>query len=70
MSNLLTQTFEVVVERQVTDLEMCLLALRIIQQNYPNHYDIAIEALAREAMLPELQMVERAPTNLTDKETV
>lgn len=57
MSEPLTQTFKVVVERDVTDLEMCLLILRNVAKMYPRHFDIALEALQAEYRLPPLQAV-------------
>lgn len=57
MSEPLTQTFKVVVENQITDLEMCLLSLRLIAKHYPRHFDIALEALQAEHRLPAMQAV-------------
>lgn len=59
MSEPLTQTFSVVVERDVTDLEMCLLTLRTVAKTYPRHFDIALEALQAEYRLPQMQAVIR-----------
>jgi hypothetical protein len=57
MSEPLTQTLTVTVEKDITDLEMCILMLRNIAKNYPRHFDIAIEALQAEYRLPQMQAV-------------
>lgn len=57
MSEPLTQKFEVVVEKQVTDLEMCLMTLRLVAKIYPRHFDIAIETLQREFNMPQVEQV-------------
>lgn len=59
MNEPLTHTFNVVVEKDVTDLEMCLLILRNVANRYPRHFDIALEALRAEANLPPIQSVIR-----------
>jgi hypothetical protein len=59
MSEPLTHTFSVVVEKQVTDLEMCLMTLRLVARTYPRHFDIALEALQAEYRIPPVEQVSR-----------
>lgn len=55
MSKPIEITYIVEPEKQITDLEKCLLILRVVAKNYPMHFDIAIEALQRDFNLPQQQ---------------
>jgi hypothetical protein len=50
------QTYNVMPDRDITDLEMCIMALRNLSNIYPRHFDIAYDALRQEHFLPIMQV--------------
>lgn len=54
MSEPLKMTIQTVIEKDATELERCMLLLRIIRRMYKDKYELAVDTLSREKAIDSL----------------